>query len=151
MQLRTLDDLLKDGFIERHRPEPSRAQTWRERGRKDLEAARTLTRQYPERALAIAYEAALGACLGLLTLAGYRLRGAQGHHLAALQATASLDASLIPLLRRVDAARIFRNELLYGVPSPPDPAEVRQALADAETVLGEVARRIPQRGVSSAR
>ncbi len=89
--------------------------------------------------MAVAYEAGYRACAGLVDLAGYRVTSQPGHHRAAIEgAGAVLDQPARPLLRRLDAARRFRNETLYGDASPAPEGELRQLLSDVDDLLGRL-------------
>lgn len=99
-------------------------------------ASDVLARLDRDRAMAVAYEAGYRACAGLLDLSGYRVTSQPGHHRAAIEgAGAVLDASVRPLLRRLDAARRFRNETLYGDTPPAPEGELRQLLSDVDDLL----------------
>jgi len=95
-----------------------------------------------DRAMAVAYEAGYRACAGVLDLAGYRVTSQPGHHRAAIDgATLVLGAQRRALLRRLDRARRFRNEALYGDGASAGRAEFDQLLKDVAWLLEELARR----------
>lgn len=91
--------------------------------------------------MAIAYEAGFRACVGILLLAGYRLTSQPGHHRAALEgAAAVLGRDVRPLLRRVDGARQFRNEILYGDTPPASESQLAMLIGDVGGLLVRLAR-----------
>ena len=93
--------------------------------------------------MAIAYEAGFRACVGVLLLAGYRLTSQPGHHRAAIEgAAAVLGQEVRPLLRRVDAARQFRNEILYGDAPPASESQLAMLVGDVDELLGQLARAV---------
>lgn len=151
MRFRTLEELVALGLLEPKPPDPGRVGRWLERSRSDLGLARdVLTGIHRDRAMAVAYEAGYRACAGLLLLAAYRVTSQPGHHRAAIEgAGALLGPTARPLLRRLDAARRFRNETLYG-DTPPVPAgELRQLLADVGALLDRLADALSPSGSES--
>jgi len=151
MRFRTLDELAALGLLERKPPDPARVGRWHERSRSDLAlAGDVLARLDRDRALAVAYEAGYRACAGLLVLAGYRVTSQPGHHRAAIEgAGALLGPPARPLLRRLDAARRFRNETLYGDAPPAPEGELRQLLDDVASLLDRLAAGLSPAGPES--
>lgn len=146
MLARSLDELVEARLLQRQKVARRRVAGLMRKARRDLAFARDVAAAvYEERAMAVAYEAALGACIGLLALAGYRLSGQPGHHRAALEGTAAiLGAERLPLVTRLDRARAFRNAFLYeGEAPPPATGELDQLLRDAEELLHELEGRLP--------
>lgn len=141
MRFRSLEELVALGLLEPKPPDPNRVRRWLGRSRSDLVLARDVVAPLDrDRAMAIAYEAGFRACAGLLVLAGYRVTSQPGHHRAAIEgAGALLGPPSRALLRRLDAARHFRNENLYGDAAPAPAGELRQLLADVETLLVHLA------------
>lgn len=90
--------------------------------------------------MAVAYEAGYRCCAGLLDLAGYRVTSQPGHHRAAIDATTELpgDAERARL-RRLDRARRFRNDALYGDMATAGTAEFTQLLRDVDWLLQRLA------------
>ena len=144
MQFRSIDDLLGAGLLERKPPDPLCVARWLDRSRADLDlAANVLAPIDPERAIGVAYEAGYRACAGVLILDGLRVTSQPGHHRATLEGVAAvLGASSRPLLRRLDSARRFRNDSLYGDVRPAGKDELRQALVDARAAVEELATRL---------
>ncbi|MDO8485843.1 MAG: hypothetical protein Q7S35_12955 [Candidatus Limnocylindrales bacterium] len=145
MRFRTVEELVALRLLEPKPPDPARVARWLERSRTDHAlAADVLTRLDRDRAMAVAYEAGYRACAGLLILAGYRVTSQPGHHRAAIEgAGALLGPSARPLLRRLDAARRFRNETLYGDAPPAPVGELRQLLVDVGALLDRLAVVLP--------
>jgi hypothetical protein len=121
-------------------PDSRRVRAWLARSRKDLDLAEVVLAPIDrDRAMTVAYEAGYRACAGLLDLAGYRVTSQPGHHRAAI------DASLVllgqerrALLRRLDRARRFRNEALYGDVAPVGTDEFAQLTRDVTWLLEEL-------------
>ena len=138
-----LKDLSEQGIVARKRPDPRAVVKWCERSRSDLDLSRSVRDTYPARSMSIAYEAALRACAGILDLAGYRVRTQQGHHWAVIVAAgAVLGDAFSTTVKRVDDARKYRNDDLYGDAAPPRAGQRDQAIADAATLVAEVERRL---------
>jgi hypothetical protein len=113
---------------------------WLDRSRSDLALAGDVVgRVDRDRAMAIAYEAGFRACVGVLLLAGYRLASQPGHHRAAIEgAAALLGQDVRPLLRRIDGARQFRNEILYGDAPPASESQLAQLIGDVGELLARL-------------
>jgi len=141
MRFRDLDELVALGQLERKPPDPQRVRRWLDRSRADLALARDVVgRVDRDRAMAIAYEAGFRACVGILLLAGYRLTSQPGHHRAAIEGTAAvLGRDVRPLLRRVDGARQFRNEILYGDAPPASESQLAGLIGDVGELLARLA------------
>lgn len=141
MRFRTLQELVALGLLEPKPPDPARVGRWLDRSRSDLALARdVLARLDRDRAMAVAYEAGYRACAGLVVLAGFRVTSQPGHHRAAIEgAGTQLGPSARPLLRRLDAARRFRNLTLYGDAPPVPERELHQLLEDVGALLDGLA------------
>jgi hypothetical protein len=140
MRFRDLDELVALGQLERKPPDPQRVRRWLDRSRADVAlACDVVGRVDRDRAMAIAYEAGFRACVGVLLLAGYRLASQPGHHRAAIEgAAAVLGEEVRPLLRRIDGARQFRNEILYGDAPPASESQLAQLLGDVGELLARL-------------
>jgi hypothetical protein len=140
MRFRDLDELVALGQLERKPPDPGRVRRWLDRSRSDLALAGDVVgRVDRDRAMAIAYEAGFRACVGVLLLAGYRLASQPGHHRAAIEgAAALLGQDVRPLLRRIDGARQFRNEILYGDAPPASESQLAQLIGDVGELLARL-------------
>jgi len=86
----------------------------------------------------------LRACRGIVDLAGYRVLDRPGHHRTAIEAAAAiLGAAWLVRLRRLDEARRFRNETLYGDVPPASPAQLARLAEDVASLLNELKGRLP--------
>ncbi len=140
---RSLDDLVAAGLLQTKPPDRRRVSRWQARSRKDLDLEANLLADVDrDRAMAVAYEAGYRACAGVLDLAGYRVTSQPGHHRAEIDgATLILGAERRALLRRLDRARRFRNEALYGDGATAGVAEFEQLLKDVAWLLEALAQR----------
>lgn len=137
----TLAELVRAGLLQGKPPDTGRVAGWLDRSRKDLALAKdVLAGVDRDRAMAVAYEAGYRCCAGLLDLAGYRVTSQPGHHRAAIDATTTLlgDAERARL-RRLDRARRFRNDTLYGDMATAGAAEFTQLLRDVDWLLERLA------------
>ncbi len=144
MALPTLDELVRLGLLQPKPPDPRRVTAWLARSRKDVALATDVLAAIDrERAMAVAYEAGYRACAGILDLAGYRVTSQPGHHRAAIDAaTIVLGSDTRALLRRLDRARRFRNETLYGDVPTAGRQEFEQLLHDVGWLLDELEHRL---------
>lgn len=108
-----LAGLEQRGLIARKRSDPHAVTTWLERSRDDVALSRSIAASHPYRCLTIAYEAGLRACAGILAT-----------------------------LKRLDLARRYRNDDLYGEAAPPSAAQLDEATRDAEALVDELDRRL---------
>lgn len=140
----SIQSLLAQGLLRAKPRDRDRVTRWLARSRKDLQTASDLLASVDrERAMAVAYEAGYRACAGLLDLAGYRITSQPGHHRAAIDgATEVLGRQRRAQLRRLDRARRFRNEALYGDGSTVGRAEFEQLLKDVASLLDELEARL---------
>ena len=136
----SLAQLVAAGLLQTKPPDPRRVRAWAERSRRYLELAQSVLAAIDaDRAMAVAYEAGYRACAGLIDLAGYRVTSQPGHQRAALDATlARLGEERRSLLRRMDRARRFRNESLYGDVPRASAGELEQLMKDAAALLERV-------------
>ncbi len=142
---KSLARLVAAGLLQLKAPDPVRVSAWLTRSQKDVETAGLLERVDRDRAAAVMYEAGYRACAGLLDMAGYRVTSQPGHHRAALDATIELlGAAHRPLLRRLDRARRFRNEALYGIVAPAPAAEFAQLGGDVAWLLERLATELAE-------
>jgi hypothetical protein len=141
---RSLEQLTALGVLQMMRADRRRVGRWLDRSRKDLEVAADLLAAVDrDRAMAVAYEAGYRACAGILDLAGYRITSQPGHHRAAIDAaTIVLGPDSRALLRRLDRARRFRNEALYGDVGTAGRREFEQLLKDVAWLLDELKERV---------
>lgn len=148
MSPQSIDQLMAARLLERKPADIARVGRWLARSRRDLELATTVIGPVDQdRAMAVAYEAGYRACAGLLDLAGYRVTTQPGHHRAAIDgATAILGDEHRPRLRRLDRARRFRNDALYGDVSSAGKAEFEQLVRDVDWLLDRlgIELRVPE-------
>lgn len=146
VRFRSLDELLANQLLERKPPDSERVRQWLARSRRDLDLARdVLAGRDRDRAMAVAYEAGYRACSGLIALAGFRVTSQPGHHRAAIEASAAvIGPTSKPLLRRIDGARRFRNEILYGDAPPAAKAEMDGLINDVSSLLDLLAGKLAE-------
>jgi hypothetical protein len=140
MPASTLAELVRAGLLQRKPPDTGRVAGWLDRSRKDLALAKDVLAGVDlDRAMAVAYEAG-SRFAGLLDLAGYRVTSQPGHHRAAIDPTTKLlgDAERARL-RRLDRARRFRNDALYGDIATAGVGEFAQLLRDVAWLLERLA------------
>lgn len=131
--------------VERVDTDPSLVEGWLDRSLGDLRLVReVLVERDKDRAMSIAYEAGYRACAGILALEGYRVRSVQGHHRIALEAAGHLMPDARARLRRLDAARRFRNDNLYGRLRPATERELGTLIADVDALLAGLRSRLEQ-------
>ena len=121
---------------------------WLARSQRDLDLATTVIGPLDQdRATAIAYEAGYRARAGLLDLAGYRVTTQPGHHRAAIDgATIVLGDEHRSRLRRLDRARRFRNDALYGDVATAGKSEFEQLVRDVDWLLDRLGAELRQLG-----
>ena len=134
---RSLERLASEGAIERREVGSQQIQHWLERSERDLAlAAHAASIDDSERAATLVYEAGLRACIALLALSGYRLRSGEGHHRAALEAATALGGPEVePAISRLDDARRYRNNSLYGTARPVGDLELLRLRESAEHLI----------------
>jgi len=138
-----LEDLVRKGLLQPKRRDARRVRLWLDRSLMDLEVVAMLTDVDSQRAMAVAYEAGYRACAGILDLEGYRVTSQPGHHRAAIDAaTVVLGQEHRALLRRLDRARRFRNDTLYGDVPTVAAKELSQLVKDVRWLLAELERRL---------
>jgi len=72
--------------------------------------------------------------------AGHRLTSQPGHHRAAVEGAVAVPGQDVrPLLRRVDAARQFRTEILYGDTPPASDSQLAVLISDVGNLLDRLA------------
>ena len=133
----TLGELAAAALLQPKPPDVRRVRGWLARSQKDLDLAQKVLADIDrDRAMAVAYEAGFRACAGMLDLSGYRVTSQPGHHRAAIDGTlALLGQEQRARLRRLDRARRFRNEALYGDVAAAGAGEFRQLLEDVAWLL----------------
>jgi hypothetical protein len=143
MRSRPLAELERLELIERKPFDRRRAAQWLEQSRVDVELAVSLLKddRYRHRSMSIAYEAGFRICAGIVGSVGFRIRSMPGHHRATIEAAnTALGDELGPALDRLDRARRFRNDALYGEIPTPGRADI-EAVIDAVEQLAEALER----------
>ena len=139
----SLTDLVRLGLLQPKPVDATRVRAWHLRSTKDLRVVAVLREVDDQRAMAVAYEAGYRACVSMVDLFGYRVTSQPGHHRAAIDAaTIILGDDRRPLLRRLDRARRFRNETLYGDAPPVATRDLEQLVTDVTWLLDELARQL---------
>lgn len=144
MLVRSLEELERAGLIERRVVSQRRIRSWLQEARRLLPVARDrVAPVHQVQAVSIAYESGLRVCLGILGVAGYRVRNAPGHHRTALEAAANLlGPKRSALVERLDTARQIRNRALYEEPPPVSLGILSQLFSDVEELIAELESRV---------
>jgi HEPN domain-containing protein len=139
-----VERLLKEGRIERVQGAQASGESWLERARRSLDAARIIAAAAPNSSIILAYDAARQACVALLAQQGLRPTTAGGHYAIEETVRAQFGAGL----RAFGGLRRRRNELEYPLyPSEEaSAAEAAEALETASDVIGAVAGLLPNLG-----
>lgn len=128
----TVERLLEQGHIQQVHGAQADGESWLERARRGLDAARVIAKAAPDSSVILAYDAARQACVALLAQQGLRATTAGGHY--AIEE--AIRAQFGNTLRAFGGLRRRRNELEY----PLFPTEQADADEAAETLLtaGEI-------------
>jgi HEPN domain-containing protein len=140
----TVERLLDQGSIEKVQGAQADGESWLERARRGLDAARIVTEAAPDSSIILAYDAARQACVALLAQQGLRPTTSGGHYTIEEAIRAQFGASL----RAFGGLRRRRNELEYPV-YPTETAnadEAAEALRTADEIIDAVARLLPNLG-----
>jgi HEPN domain-containing protein len=140
----TVERLLATGHIERVQGAQADGDSWLERARRGLDAARILAESAPDSCVVLAYDAARQACVAVLAQQGLRPTTAGGHY--AIEET--VRAQFGPALRAFGGLRRRRNELEYPL-YPTEQATVAEAaetLKTAAEITEAVAELLPTLG-----
>jgi len=139
-----VERLLDQGSIERVQGAPADGESWLERARHGLDAARIVAEAAPDSSIILAYDAARQACVALLAQQGLRPTTSGGHYAIEEAIRAQFGASL----RAFGGLRRRRNELEYPL-YPTERAsadEAAEALRTADEIVDAVARLLPNLG-----
>ena len=121
-----IEHLLAEGRIQRVQGAQADGESWLDRARRGLEAARALADSAPDSSVVLAYDAARQACVAVLAQQGLRPTTTGGHY--AIEEV--VRAQFGPTLRAFGGLRRRRNELEY----PDYPTEQASAAEAAETL-----------------
>lgn len=140
----TVERLLADGRIERVQGAQADGESWLERARRSLDAARMIAESAPDSSVVLAYDAARQACVGALAQQGLRPTTAGGHYVI----EEVMRAQFGPVLRNFGGLRRRRNELEYPLypTEQADEAEAAETLQTAAEVIEAVAKLLPNLG-----
>jgi hypothetical protein len=134
----TIEQLLAQGHLERVQGAQANGESWLDRGRQALEAARLIAKAAPDSSIVLAYDAARQACVALLAQQGLRPTTAGGHKAV----DDAIRAQFGSHLRAFGGLRRRRNELEY--PDYPtekaDADEATEALQTAGELIDAAAR-----------
>lgn len=136
-----IERLLTAGHIEKVQGAQADGESWLERARRGLDAARVLAQSAPDSSVVLAYDAARQACVALLAQQGLRPTTSGGHY--AIEE--AIRAQFGPALRAFGALRRRRNELEYPLyPSEQaNEAEAAETLKTAAEIIDAAAKILP--------
>jgi HEPN domain-containing protein len=137
----TVERLLATGHIDRVQGAQADGQSWLERARRGLDAARVLAESAPDSSVVLAYDAARQACVALLAQQGLRPTTSGGHY--AIEEV--IRAQFGPTLRAFGGLRRRRNELEYPLypTERASAAEAAETLETADDVIEAAAKILP--------
>ena len=139
-----MERLLDQGSIERVHGAQADGESWLERARRGLDAARILAEAAPDSSIILTYDAARQACVALLAQQGLRPTTSGGHYAIEEAIRAQFGAGL----RAFGGLRRRRNELEYPL-YPTEKAsadEAAEAINTAGEIIDAVARLLPDLG-----
>jgi hypothetical protein len=139
-----VDRLLDQGSIDRVQGAQADGESWLERARRGLDAARIVAEAAPDSSIILAYDAARQACVALLAQQGLRPTTSGGRY--AIEE--AIRAQFGVTLRAFGGLRRRRNELEYPL-YPTESAsadEAAEALQTANEIIDAAARLLPDLG-----
>jgi len=128
----TVERLLAAGHLERVQGAQADGESWLDRARQALDAARLVAAAAPDSSVILAYDAARQACVALLAQQGLRPTTAGGHYVVEEAIRAQFGAGL----RAIGGLRRRRNELEYPL-YPTEKASADEATETLQTA-GEI-------------
>ena len=136
-----VERLLDQGSIERVQGAQADGESWLDRARRGLDAARIVAAAAPDSSIILAYDAARQACVALLARQGLRPTTSGGHYAVEEAIRAQFGTSF----RALGGLRRRRNELEYPLfpTESADADEAAEALATADEIIVAVARLLP--------
>jgi hypothetical protein len=140
----TVERLLAAGHIERVQGAQADGDSWLERARRSLDAARVLTESAPDSSVVLAYDAARQACVAVLAQQGLRPTTAGGHYVI----EETIRAQFGPALRAFGGLRRRRNELEYPLypTEQANAAEAAETLTTADEIIEAATKLLPNLG-----
>ena len=139
-----VERLLAAGHIERVQGAQADGNSWLERARRSLDAARVLAESAPDSSVVLAYDAARQACVAVLAQQGLRPTTAGGHYV--IEETIRAQFGLV--LRAFGGLRRRRNELEYPLypTEQANAAEAAETLTTATEIIEAAAKILPNLG-----
>jgi hypothetical protein len=139
-----VERLLASRHVERIQGAQADGESWLERARRGLDAARVLEQSAPDSCVVLAYDAARQACMALLAQQGLRPTTAGGHY--AIEEI--IRAQFGPALRAFGGLRRRRNELEYPLypTEQADAGEAAETLGTAAEIIESAAKLLPNLG-----
>jgi HEPN domain-containing protein len=139
-----IERLLDQGSIERVQGAQADGESWLERARRGLDAARIVAEAAPDSSIILAYDAARQACVALLAQQSLRPTTSGGHYAIEEAIRAQFGASL----RAFGGLRRRRNELEYPLypTERASAAEAAEALKTADEIIDAATRLLPNLG-----
>lgn len=129
-----LDDLRKNGLIEKVEPDQATATGWLDDADRHLESATKIADLDPSGAYVLAYDAARKSVAAALLMSGHRVLSRPGSHQALAQYAESIAIQADqPALNRFDRLRRNRNRSEYGSRTF-GKAEVAEAIDTARAI-----------------
>lgn len=133
--------LLAIGHLEKVQGAQADGDSWLDRARRSLDAARVVANPAPDSAVVLAYDAARQACMAALAQQGLRPTTAGGHYAV----EEAVRAQFGPVLRAFGGLRRRRNELEYPLypTEQADAAEAAETLKTAAEIIDAVGKLLP--------
>ena len=140
----TVERLLAAGHIERVQGAQADGDSWLERARRSLDAARVLAESAPDSSVVLAYDAARQACVAVLAQQGLRPTTAGGHYVI----EETIRGQFGPVLRAFGGLRRRRNELEYPLypTEQANAAEAAETLTTTAEIIEAAAKLLPNLG-----
>jgi HEPN domain-containing protein len=139
-----VERLLALGHIEKVQGAQADGNSWLERARRSLDAARVLAESAPDSSVVLAYDAARQACMAALAQQGLRPTTAGGHYAV----EEIVRSQFGPVLRTFGGLRRRRNELEYPLypTEQADAGEAAETLETAAEIIDAVSKLLPNLG-----
>lgn len=142
----TIDQLIRDGHLERVQPSDDHVAGLMTAARAHLSSARTLQTTDPAGAYGLLYDAARKALAAILANQGLRATSRGGHLVLHEAASAQLVPPLSSIVRPFNRMRARRNDVEY--PDPDDPTvtteDVIADISKAKDIVDMAEKAIPR-------
>jgi HEPN domain-containing protein len=141
----TIEQLLTQRHLERVQGAQANGESWLNRARQAVDAARLIEAAAPDSSIVLAYDAARQACVALLAQQGLRPTTTGGHKVVDDAVRAQFGTGL----RAFGGLRRRRNELEYpDYPTEKASAdEATEALQTASQIIDAAAQLLPNLGI----